>query len=126
MVNASSDSCEIPTMRRSSHRVRSLSTTLKNGEYELFGEEMGVLAYQARWAPDQRRFLLGTGDGIELFDPDTGERRMLVPNPTKSNQTYRVTSNGYVYYSVERNERDIWIARREAARELEAFGATDE
>ena len=41
------------------------------------------------------------------------------------NVEFRVTSNGYLYYAVPEDERDIWIARLGSPRKLTKFGQDD-
>ena len=97
---------------------------VESNEYEIFEPSDVKPSYDARWAPDQKRILLGTPDGVELFDPSTGEITMVVRNPVNRSQNFRITDNGYIYYCVEQDERDIWIARQKPLPKLERFGSS--
>lgn len=91
--------------------------------YEVIEDRVIDGPFEVAWAPDDRRILLGGTDGIHRYDPETGEVAMMIENEGATTQTFRVTDNGYVYFSTPIDERDIWIARRADAPELVRFGS---
>ena len=95
---------------------------LETGTYEVIEDRVIDGPFEVAWAPDDRRILLGGTDGIHRYDPESGEVAMMIENEGATTQTFRVTDNGYVYFSTPIDERDIWIARRTEAPELVRFG----
>ena len=96
----------------------------EQGEYQVVDEGLVDAPYTLKWAPDNRRILIGDQRGLWVFDPDTRELRSFLEleKPVQGNVELKITSNGYLYYAIPQEERDIWIARRAPARKLERIG----
>ena len=99
---------------------------LETGTYETFTSSLLETNYNVRWAPDMTRILVGDRRGIRVFDPETGAMTSVLQLETSSEDTalleFVVTDNGYLYYSLPENERDIWLAQRGEAPTLVRFG----
>ena len=62
--------------------------------------------------------------GIWAYDPEGAELSSILAfeTPPGAAPEVGVTTNGWLYYAVPQNERDIWIARLSAARALTRIG----
>lgn len=94
--------------------------------YEVIEEHLIEGPIEVAWAPDDRRILLGGTDGIHRYDPESDEVAMIVENKGPMAPTFRVTDNGYIYFSSPIDERDIWLARRSDAPEMTRVGDVDD
>ena len=93
------------------------------GDYEVIPEQFQH-PFVCVWAPDYRRIILGNRRGIWAYDPEAAELSSILEfePPLGAAPEVGVTTNGYLYYAVPQNERDIWIARLAAARPLTRIG----
>ena len=96
-------------------------------DYEIIERRLVEPPFSVDWAPDEQRILIGNSDGIFVYDPETDELATVMEMDVDQsvNVEFRVTSNGYLYYSVPEDERDIWIARLGMPRQLTRFGEDD-
>ncbi len=95
--------------------------------YRIIERELCEPPFSLSWAPDERRIMVGNHNGIFVYDPDTDELRtvMDISLDKQVSVEFRITDNGFLYYSLPEDERDIWIARRGPATKLTAFGQDD-
>ena len=95
--------------------------------YEVIERDLLNPPFSVHWAPDERRILIGNSQGIFVYDPESDELKTVMEMDVAApvNVEFRVASNGYLYYAVPEDERDIWIARLGSPRPLTRFGEDD-
>ena len=95
--------------------------------YEVVERDLLEPPFSVGWAPDERRVLIGNNRGIFVYDPQSDQVRSVleIDVDPSVNVEFHLTDNGYLYYAVPEDERDIWIARLGAPRKLTRFGQDD-
>lgn len=99
---------------------------LETQEYEVFRPPLPDRNFTLQWAPDHERVLIGDRRGIWAYDPSTDEITSVMEAGPDVGEflEFRLTDNGYMYYALPENERDIWLARRGTAPTLTRFADT--
>jgi len=97
---------------------------VEDSEYQVVEESIIEAPFTVAWAPDDRRYLLGNRSGLWVYDPDSQESKQVFELDVDfdGNLEFQVTKDGYLYYAVPENERDIWLGRLAPAKTLTRFG----
>ena len=95
--------------------------------YEIIERDLLKPPFSVGWAPDERRIMIWNSDGIYVYDPAKDDLKTVMEIDVDPSEfvRFQVTSNGYLYYAVPEDERDIWIARLGMPGQLTKFGEDD-
>jgi eukaryotic-like serine/threonine-protein kinase len=73
-------------------------------------EDLGVRAYNAKFAPDGRKVVLSTPDGIRVLDLATRQSRLIHPAAEGTLQRIALSPDGRALYFLRNvTESDIWV-----------------